>query len=87
MPSDTIQQRADVYAETIVESGETRDAIRDAHAAGAKAQLDAVLAAIPSNWLDPMLTGPDCDLGRPPYNCKDVEFLFIALRTRLEALR
>lgn len=39
--------------------------------------------AIPANWLDPLLTGPNAVIGHPPYNCHDVERLFNALRARM----
>jgi hypothetical protein len=29
---------------------------------------------VPSNWLDPLLTGPN-SIGEPPYNCQHIEQL------------
>lgn len=40
--------------------------------------------AIPTSWLDPLLTGPHAVLGQPPYNCHDVERLLNALRDRMQ---
>jgi hypothetical protein len=39
--------------------------------------------AIPTGWLDPLLTGPNAVLGQPPYNCHDVERLLNAIRARI----
>jgi hypothetical protein len=39
--------------------------------------------AIPENWLDPLLTGPDAVLRDPPWNCPDIERLLNAIRKRL----
>ncbi len=36
--------------------------------------------AIPTSWLDPMLTGPEALLGRPPYGCPDIERLLNGIR-------
>ena len=56
-----------------------------------KAEEKVVLDEIPDNWLDPLLTGPNAVIGVPPYNCKDIERLLVALkeriRTRLAASR
>jgi hypothetical protein len=37
---------------------------------------------IPMTWLDPLLTGPDAVIGKPPYGCPDIERLLNALRQR-----
>lgn len=42
-----------------------------------------VLAAIPDNWLDSLLTGPNAVLGEPPWYCPDVERLLKAVRERV----
>ena len=45
-----------------------------------------ILSAIPTNWLDPLLTGQNSVL--PPghvYTPKDIERLLLAIRKRLEA--
>lgn len=34
---------------------------------------------VPTNWLDPLLTGPRAVIGKPPYNCPDIERLLSAL--------
>lgn len=47
--------------------------------------LDPVLACIPTNWLDPMLTGPQRVIGDPPYDCRDIERVLLAVRYRIEA--
>jgi hypothetical protein len=38
---------------------------------------------IPVNWLDPLLTGPQSCLGKPPYSCLDIERLLNRLRERV----
>ncbi len=38
---------------------------------------------IPTNWCDPLLTGEDALLGKPPFNNGTIEQLFLALRERL----
>ena len=43
-----------------------------------------VLAAIPTNWTDPLLTGPEAVIGNPPYDCRDIERLLNAIRARTE---
>ena len=46
---------------------------------------DALLACIPTNWLDPILTGPQRVIGDPPYDCRDIERVLLAIRYRIEA--
>jgi hypothetical protein len=47
----------------------------------------ALLDAVPTNWLDPMLTGPAAVLSKKPgsWNCHDIERLMFAVRERLAA--
>jgi hypothetical protein len=40
---------------------------------------------IPSNWLDPLLSGPTKVISNPPYTCRDIEQLLNAIRARLLA--
>ena len=42
--------------------------------------------SIPSNWTDPLLTGPKAVIGKPPYTCQDIERLLNAIRPRVDAL-
>ena len=42
----------------------------------------AALDAIPTTWLDPLLTGPKAVIGMPPYGCPDIERLLNAIRER-----
>lgn len=42
---------------------------------------------VPTNWLDPLLTGPRAVLGQPPYTCADVERLLRAVKQRLASAR
>lgn len=45
-----------------------------------------VLAAIPTNWVDSLLTGPNAAIGNQPYGCPDIEALLRAVKARLEKL-
>jgi hypothetical protein len=45
--------------------------------------LEPVGSGIPTNWLDPLLTGPKAVIGRPPYDCRDIERLLGAIRKRM----
>jgi hypothetical protein len=38
---------------------------------------------VPTNWLDPLLTGKDRAIGQPPYNCRDIENLLRAIKKRI----
>lgn len=46
---------------------------------------DAILNAVPTSWLDPLLTGPGAIIGRPPYDCRDIERVLNAVAARLRA--
>lgn len=46
--------------------------------------LQQVLDAIPTNWLDPLLTGDDKVIHKSP--CPEVEALLKAVRARIAAL-
>lgn len=50
----------------------------------AKALQADVLAAIPSNWLDPLLTGRG-SIGSPPYSVKQLEQLLQGVTARVMA--
>lgn len=43
----------------------------------------ALREAVPNSWLDPLLTGPKAVLGKPPYDCRDIERLLNAVRERV----
>ncbi len=45
-----------------------------------------LLAAIPTSWLDPLLTGKEAVIGQPPYNCQDIEQLLWAIKKRMESI-
>jgi hypothetical protein len=40
-------------------------------------------ARLPTNWLDPLLSGPNAVIGNQPYDCKDIERLLCALNKRM----
>jgi len=49
-----------------------------------KTSLSDLLASIPTTWLDPLLTGKKAVVGKPPYNCQDIEQLLQAIKQRME---
>lgn len=42
--------------------------------------------AVPTNWLDPLLTGKDSGIGEPPYSGNDIEVLLRAIKERINKL-
>lgn len=52
-----------------------------------EAQKEVDIAAIPSNWIDPILTGPESALGgrAGAWGCPDIERLLNAVRERIRA--
>lgn len=46
-------------------------------------RADKVLAAFPDSWLDPLLTGPNAVVGKPPFGCPDIERLLAAIKERI----
>ena len=90
---DAYQSRAPV------EAGHSQDAIRFGKVSSMRAALlsvahllpselidiAAVREVIPTNWLDPLLTGPNAVIGEPPYGCQDIERLLRALSDKLTA--
>lgn len=40
-------------------------------------------AAVPTSWLDPLLTGRDAAIGKPPYDGLDIERLLRAVSDRI----
>ena len=51
-------------------------------------EKDGALDAIPSSWLDPLLSGHEKALeGKPgTWNCADIERLLLAIRARINRL-
>lgn len=45
----------------------------------------AILGAIPTTWLDPLLTGSDA-VAKPPYTCTDIERLLDSIRNRVQTI-
>jgi hypothetical protein len=43
-----------------------------------------VLAALPYTWLDPLLSGKNAVLGKPPYKPDAIERLLLAVKARVE---
>ena len=48
-----------------------------------EAEKQMILDAIPTTWLDPLLTGPKNVLGHYPYDGQDIERLLNAIRQRV----
>lgn len=45
--------------------------------------VEKVKTEIPTSWLDSVLTGPQAVIGKPPYNCVDIERLLRAISTQV----
>ena len=43
-----------------------------------------IVGIIPTNWCDPLLTGENSIIGEPPYDCKDIERLLLAIKGHVE---
>ncbi len=43
-----------------------------------------VLGIIPTSWCDSLLTGENSIIGEPPYDCKDIERLLLAIKGHIE---
>lgn len=41
------------------------------------------IARVPTNWLDPLLTGPNAVISGPPFDCQDIERLLKAVKERV----
>lgn len=69
-----------------------QDRERTSEAQGEVSPLEGIVSvlerviesAIPSNWLDPLLTGEDNVIGEAPYTPKDIERLLNAVKKRLK---
>lgn len=48
------------------------------------AQRKRVLAAIPANWCDPLLSGKENVLSPEPVNCPQIDRLLAAVRARVK---
>lgn len=48
---------------------------------------DESAKAIPTNWLDSLLSGDEAVVGKPPWNCPELESLLSAVRERIRALK
>jgi hypothetical protein len=62
-----------------------KEAKRRKGQSASKAMLAAVLEEIPTNWCDPLLSGPKAVIGSPPYTGKDLENLVLGIHARIEA--
>lgn len=56
---------------------------RESMASMAGRLREAAVKAIPTTWLDSLLTGPDAVIGKPPYGVPDIEKLLSAVRDRV----
>lgn len=48
------------------------------------AEREACAACVPTNWCDPMLTGPDAVIGQPA-DCRDIEAVLRGVKARILA--
>jgi hypothetical protein len=44
-----------------------------------------LIAAVPTSWLDPLLTGPDA-IGKLPFGCPEIEALMTGVSNRLRRI-
>ena len=44
---------------------------------------EVVDRAFPTNWCDDLLTGPGAVIGKPPYDCRDIERILLAVHARV----
>lgn len=53
---------------------------------GERKVAEDMLHCIPTNWVDPLLTGDDAVLSKTvgQYDCQDIERLLLAIRKRME---
>lgn len=49
------------------------------------AERQRMVDAVPTNWLDPLLTG-DKGIGPPPYDCPAIEKLLRGIKARIAAI-
>lgn len=47
---------------------------------------DHAMRCVPENWCDPILTGPTAVIGKPPYTCRDIEKVLIAVRDEIRRI-
>lgn len=52
--------------------------------AGMAVEREACAGCVPTNWCDPMLTGPDAVIGKTA-NSQDIEALLLAVKKRIES--
>lgn len=68
---------------------DARDLVKAAFAAGfdegRQEERERAAAKVPTNWLDPLLTGPEAVIGQPPYHCADIEALLRAIKAAVLA--
>src|ERR1022692_3875542 len=49
----------------------------------ARWSLPEIAGVVPTSWLDSLLSGPGAVIGKPPFDCKDIEFLLDGIRKRI----
>jgi hypothetical protein len=64
-----VREAADLLSSLSTEAAQLREALAD---------------AVPTNWTDPLLTGPD-GIGKPPYSCQHIERLLYGVKARIVA--
>jgi hypothetical protein len=47
---------------------------------------DRAMCCVPENWCDPILTGDKAVIGKPPYTCRDIEKVLIAVRNEIRRI-
>jgi hypothetical protein len=42
-----------------------------------------LIGCVPMSWLDPLFTGRERVIGKPPYDCTDIQLLLTAIKNRM----
>lgn len=84
LTADQEQRANDLYDDLIGEIVTIADAAREL--IYLRDEVERLKAAVPTTWLDPLLTGPEAVLGTRggQWGCPDIEKLLQAIRKRME---
>ena len=88
----TSQERAETLPHVHFENGcGWCDRVASAILAHAEAGREEDAIAVPTNWLDPLLSGPSRVVGDPPYesgqSVQDIERLLRSVQARIRAIK
>ena len=84
--ADGVSPRDAVAAVFAVINREREAAICQESVSGPLVERSKAVCAVPTTWLDPLLTGPGAVLTPYQYNCQQIELLLHAIRERIATL-